>query len=153
MPKAHMSIKEYETGGGVVLHDGQMLLLERPKRGEIRLPKGHIDPGETAAETALREVAEETGYADLEIVADLGVHVVEFEYQDRYYRRHEHYFLMRLVSEREVPRSPEDEAQFRVCWTPQARAPELLTYLAEQTVAQAALTHIHNTKSATADGP
>jgi 8-oxo-dGTP pyrophosphatase MutT (NUDIX family) len=130
---------EYTTGGGVVLHNGKMLLLERPARGEIRLPKGHIDPGETAAEAALREVAEETGYGDLEIIHDLGVRLVEFEYQGDHYRRHEHYFVMRLRSAQQVTRAPEDEAQFRVWWAPQASAPGALTFEAEQAVAQAAL--------------
>ena len=45
----------YVAAGGVIIHDGQMLLLDRPHRGEIRLPKGHVDPGESHDETALRE--------------------------------------------------------------------------------------------------
>ena len=67
-----MKSVDYVAAGGVIIRDGQMLLLDRPRRGEIRLPKGHVDPGETHDETALRESAEETGYADLEIVEDLG---------------------------------------------------------------------------------
>ena len=55
-----MVIKRYETGGGVVVHEGKVLLLDRPKRGEVRLPKGHIDPGETPEMTALRETTEES---------------------------------------------------------------------------------------------
>ncbi len=56
----------------VVFRGIQVLLLARPRKGEIRLPKGHIDPDETPVETALRETVKETGYANLEIVADLG---------------------------------------------------------------------------------
>lgn len=134
-----MAVIEYTTGGGVVLHKGKMLLLERPARKEIRLPKGHVDPGETVEETALREVSEETGYGDLEIVHDLGVRVVEFDHQDDHYRRREHYFVMRLASERRVARSPEDEEQFRIWWAAAQTAPEMLTFPAEQAVAQAAL--------------
>ncbi len=36
-------------------------VLVREKNGSYGLPKGHVEPGETLAETALREVREETG--------------------------------------------------------------------------------------------
>ncbi|MEX1020848.1 MAG: NUDIX domain-containing protein [Litorilinea sp.] len=149
-----MALIEYATGGGVVIEDAQiegvqtegtgraqarMLILDRPTRQEIRLPKGHIDPGETAESAALREVAEETGYEDLEIVADLGVRTVEFDYGADHYRRQEHYFVMRLRSHRQRPRPPHDAAQFRVLWVPLAEAPGQLTFAAEQEVARAAI--------------
>ena len=150
----YMALIEYATGGGVVIaeaHTGdaqtagtengqsRMLILDRPTRGEVRLPKGHIDPGETAESAALREVAEETGYEDLEIVADLGVRTVEFDYGADHYRRQEHYFVMRLRSQRQRPRPPHDAAQFRVLWVPLDDAPGLLTFAAEQEVARDAI--------------
>ena len=36
-------------------------VLVREKNGSYGLPKGHVEPGETLAQTALREVREETG--------------------------------------------------------------------------------------------
>lgn len=48
--------------GAVVLVRGEgKVALRRSADGAIVLPKGHIEPGEAAYETALREVAEETG--------------------------------------------------------------------------------------------
>ena len=44
----------------------QFLLMEHPDR--LDLPKGHVDPGETEAACALRELEEETG---------IGVHDIE----------------------------------------------------------------------------
>ena len=74
-----MKTKRYSAAGGVALDSAQRaLLIERVvvRDGidvhEVRLPKGHIDPGESAAEAALRETCEETGYCLLDIVADLG---------------------------------------------------------------------------------
>lgn len=50
---------------GAVLYtveNGQrQYVLVREKNGSYGLPKGHVEPGETLAETALREVREETG--------------------------------------------------------------------------------------------
>lgn len=134
-----MARKQYAAAGGVVIDDERMLLLDRPLRREVRLPKGHIDPGETAAQAALRETTEESGYNDLEILDDLGSQVVRFTFQDNDFIRTEHYFLMRLASPRTTPRNPKDEAQFTPIWLPLAEAVRRLTFDAEQQVAQRAI--------------
>ncbi len=62
------------AAGGVVwrLVDGKLrlLLIHRTRYRDVTLPKGKVDPGETLAETAVREILEETG-----IRVDLGVPV------------------------------------------------------------------------------
>ncbi len=131
-----MATKSYATGGGVVIHRGRMLLLDRPSRGEVRLPKGHVDPGETAREAALREITEESGYSDLQIVADLGEQLVEFEHGGDQYRRTERYYLMALVGEQKLPRDAHDAEQFDPLWVPLEEAAERLTFEAEQRVAR-----------------
>ncbi|MFO1122704.1 MAG: NUDIX domain-containing protein [Hyphomicrobiales bacterium] len=59
-----------------VWRDGRVLLIERakPPLGIWSLPGGHVEPGETAAEAARRELAEETG-----IVAQLETFVGFYE--------------------------------------------------------------------------
>ncbi|MFN2114867.1 MAG: NUDIX domain-containing protein, partial [Anaerolineae bacterium] len=79
----------YAAAGGVVVDGGRVLLLDRPSRGEVRLPKGHIEPDESSADAALRETAEESGYGDLRIEADLGNQLVSFEYEGQRYLRDE----------------------------------------------------------------
>jgi 8-oxo-dGTP pyrophosphatase MutT (NUDIX family) len=60
-----------KAGGGLVLNPfGKVLLIFR--RGVWDLPKGKQDVGETLAQTALREVREETGLPDLKIIEKLG---------------------------------------------------------------------------------
>ncbi|MGH3859457.1 NUDIX hydrolase [Actinokineospora sp.] len=64
------------SAGGLVLDaaTGQVALIGRlDRRGRLlwSLPKGHIEPGETPEQTAVREVAEETGIEG-EVVQPLG---------------------------------------------------------------------------------
>ncbi len=57
--------KAVYAAGAVIwrLVDGKLriLLIHRTKYRDITLPKGKVDPGEMLAETAVREVHEETG--------------------------------------------------------------------------------------------
>ncbi len=50
-----------EAAGGVVVRDGMVLLVHRPRYDDWTLPKGKLDPGESFEDAALREVEEETG--------------------------------------------------------------------------------------------
>jgi len=59
-----------KAGGGLVINPfGKVLLIFR--RGVWDLPKGKQDPGESLAQTAVREVHEETGLSDLKIIEKL----------------------------------------------------------------------------------
>jgi len=143
-----MTTKTYRSAGGVVIDGDRMLLLDRPLRREVRLPKGHIDPGETATIAALRETTEESGYGDLEIVADLGSQVVKFNYLGDDYVREEHYYLMRLVSERTIRRTRKDETQFKPIWVFLDEAAARLTFPAEQQFAQRAVDIVRRQQTA-----
>ena len=120
----------YVAAGGVVTHEGRVLVLRRPGRDEVRLPKGHIDPGETAQETALREVCEESGYADLALQADLGTQVVEFDYKEQHVIRSERYFLIELADGSSPPGAGEE--QFEPAWLTWEEAQAELTFESER---------------------
>ncbi len=49
------------AAGGVVVRDGRVAVVHRPRYDDWTLPKGKLDPGEEFEEAALREVEEETG--------------------------------------------------------------------------------------------
>jgi 8-oxo-dGTP pyrophosphatase MutT (NUDIX family) len=121
----------YTAAGGVVVDDGQVLVLRRPSRDEVRLPKGHVEKGETPQETALREVTEESGYATLEVIADLGIQVVEFDYADTHVVRDERYYLMALREAVQIAREAK-EHQFVPDWLSWTDALAALTYEAER---------------------
>lgn len=141
--KRHMTPKKYhQTAGGVVVNDnGEFLTLERRviRDGhlvhEIRLPKGHIEPGETPEETAVREVCEESGYCDLEIVADLGTTRSKYVFKGIEHERDERYFLMRLLrNERRPPQTPpeSEESLYTPLWLCPEEAIQRLTYPSER---------------------
>ena len=144
-----MGTRKYQAAGGVVIQKGvipgldetraYVLLLDRPDRNEVRLPKGHIDPGENVEETALRETVEEAGFADLTVLADLGSSQVEFDYKGNHYIRGEHYFLMTLRSPRQSQRPANDAEQFHPLWVELDEAASRLTFAAEQQVVQKAV--------------
>ncbi len=102
--RAGNTLREYRAAGGIVQDDtGRVLLIERLiiRNGdlahEIRLPKGHVEAGETDEQAALREVCEETGYCGVAVIADLGEGFTQFVREDIHVRRCEHYYLMRLT--------------------------------------------------------
>lgn len=144
-----MQVREYAAAGGVVVDDaGRVLLLERwlerngaPFR-ELRLPKGHVEDGETDEQAALRETCEESGYCALQVVADLGAAVTEFDLPGERVRRTEHYYLMQLTDpQRGEPnfQGPE-EALFRPVWVSDLGAAEQqLTFASEIQFATRAL--------------
>lgn len=61
--------RQAPAAGGVVVIDNQFVAIER--HGIPDLPKGHIEKGETPEVAAVREVEEETGIKDLEIIREL----------------------------------------------------------------------------------
>lgn len=55
---------EIAAVGAIAVRDGALLLIRRghaPSRGRWSLPGGRVEPGETAHEAVIREMAEETG--------------------------------------------------------------------------------------------
>jgi 8-oxo-dGTP diphosphatase len=49
------------AAGGILVRDGRVAVIHRPKYDDWSFPKGKLDPGEGFEEAALREVEEETG--------------------------------------------------------------------------------------------
>jgi 8-oxo-dGTP pyrophosphatase MutT (NUDIX family) len=64
------------SAGGVVVRGEQLVAIVPTRRAAdgsrvLALPKGHVDPGETPIQAAVREVREETGIV-AEPIAELG---------------------------------------------------------------------------------
>lgn len=66
-------MKIRNCAGGIVLGDSGTVALVRNRIETLWFfPKGHADEGETDEETARREIQEETGLTNLELIDDLG---------------------------------------------------------------------------------
>ncbi len=62
--------KRYAVRG--VIHYGNKLLMVQTNRGDYKFPGGGKEKGETDQEALLREIAEETGFVDVNIGPELG---------------------------------------------------------------------------------
>lgn len=134
---------EEVSAGGVVIRDRQGALevaVIRPRGKKVwALPKGHLDAGETAEQTAAREVHEETG---LSVTLEKPLGEVRYVYQwaGRKVFKRVHFFLFRYASGEIDDLEPTmrlevDEAR----WVPLEDAPSLLAYEGEREMARKAL--------------
>jgi 8-oxo-dGTP pyrophosphatase MutT (NUDIX family) len=131
-----MSTERERSYGGVVVRDGEVLVITPAGRPRVRtLPKGGANAGESREATALREVREETG-----VVARLVEHLGDVDY---WYRRRGvrvfktvRFYLCDYVSGDTADHDHEvDAAQ----WIPLERARSELSYPGERDMIERAL--------------
>ena len=118
-----------EAAGGYVVRQtdagNQVLMILR--RGVWDLPKGKIDEGETPAECALREVAEETGAEGLTIRRGVGLTLHTCVENGAPVRKTTWWFLMSTTSDMFTPEA--EEQIERVEWIPWDRARTVVGYV------------------------
>ena len=137
-----MAIEREFSAGGVVVRNMRgrpYMAAVRVKNGTVlALPKGHIDPGESAAEAAAREVREETGVVGtlIEKIDDI-----------RYWYVRDGQRVLKVVSfflfsYRSGSVKDHDHEVVSAEWVPLAEAPTLLSYRGEKEVAAAAQSRV-----------
>jgi 8-oxo-dGTP pyrophosphatase MutT (NUDIX family) len=124
--------------GGVVVHEGKLLVITPAGKRVTGLPKGGPNPGETPEETAVREVREETG-----ISATVRERLGDVRYWYRRGGRKVHktvtFFLCDFVSGSTRDHDHEvDEAR----WIALADAPGVLSYRGERALIQRLLSKL-----------
>ena len=141
------------SAGGVVVSveaNRPSLVVGMRRRGRDAvtwtLPKGTPDPGETIEETALREVAEETGL-EVRIVEPL--RAIEYDFVQDGARIHKtvHYFLMEPIG---GDLSLHDTEFEKVRWVLFDEAGGLLTFATERELVAEAAGHLGAIEGASA---
>ncbi len=101
-------------------------LLIRDPYANWGLPKGHLEPKETPAQAAAREVTEETGLTGLAILDSLPT--IDWYFRDRGQLVHKfcHFFLMESAAGEARPQL--DEGISACVWLPVGDAIRTVTY-------------------------
>ena len=108
------------AAGGVVVRDGRLLLVHRPKYDDWTFPKGKCEPGETDEACAVREVEEETG-----LRCELGTELTSTHYTDSRGRpKRVRWWRMEPVAGEFTPTDEVDEIR----WLTREEAAALLSY-------------------------
>ncbi len=103
----------------------EILLVHRNRHHDTSLPKGKVDPGETLPETAVREIAEETG-----LLVGLGTPLGVVEYELPGGRQKVVYYWAAEVDEQAIANSTfaSNEEVERITWMTLDRARDELSY-------------------------
>jgi 8-oxo-dGTP pyrophosphatase MutT (NUDIX family) len=129
------TVHEYSAGGLVVDDlDGETpvvaLIRTANRRGRTRwgMPKGHIEIGEQPEQTAIREIAEETGIYGA-VLAPLGDCDYWFPSQDWMVHKTVHHYLLRFV---DGELCADDHEVVEVAWVPLDELSSRLTHASER---------------------
>jgi 8-oxo-dGTP pyrophosphatase MutT (NUDIX family) len=128
------------SAGGVLVRRDEVAVIVPVRRAAggrkvLALPKGHVDPGETAEQAALREVREETGMTG-EVVEQLGEVRYWYQRSGKKIPKLVTFFLLDYRSGSEADHDTEVE---EVRWLPLAQAATQLSYRGEREMVQRAM--------------
>ena len=96
------------TSGGIVFRltrdkkDIEVLLIQDSKN-RWTIPKGHIEPGETARQTAVREIGEEAGLQHVKVLTWLGKIHFKYRRMDKLVLMTTQIYLVRALDANERP--------------------------------------------------
>ncbi|NYD34984.1 NUDIX domain-containing protein [Actinomycetospora corticicola] len=117
----------HAAGGVVVDPRGHVVVVSQRSR-TWSLPKGHVEDGESVLGAARREIHEECGLADLDLVQELGSFSRMAVRRGLPEYKTITLFLFRSPT---APLAPLDPANPEARWVPAAEVPDLLSHPAD----------------------
>ncbi len=117
------------SAGGIVfrrLDEGTRYLLIRDSYDNWGFPKGHLEDGESPAQAALRETAEETGLEHLALQGPIRVIDWHFRFRGRHIHKYCHFFLLESPAGEPCPQV--DEGITACQWLTLDQALAILSY-------------------------
>jgi 8-oxo-dGTP diphosphatase len=120
------------AAGGLVVRDGRVLVVHRPKYDDWAFPKGKLEAGESWEEAAVREVEEETG-----LRAEIGPYAGSTHYPLGGETKEVRYYLMSAGGEAR-PQNEVDDLR----WVTREEALEVLTYAHDRELVPGALSSL-----------
>lgn len=125
-------LKHFSAGGLLINSKNEILLIHQTARNEWAFPKGTMEEGEEPYSTAIRELHEETGYQNIELLDK------EPFFTDHYMITHPktgeevdktvYYFLFKLTSEEFKQTKEMVDESIEVSWMSIDKALETLTF-------------------------
>ena len=140
-----LPVSNETSAGGIAIYvdDGAAqaaVIGRRNRNGKLEwcLPKGHVEPGETPEEAAIREVEEEAGVS-AEIILALGVIDYWFTGDRRRIHKVVHHFLLETASDEiTTENDPDHEAEVAE-WVALKDLPSRLAFPNERHMAEVAV--------------
>jgi 8-oxo-dGTP pyrophosphatase MutT (NUDIX family) len=113
MQEIRDTAKEIHAAGGLVRNEsGELLMILR--NGKWDLPKGKIDKGESIEQAAVREVQEECGLLQIQLLQPAGTTYHTYADKEQLFLKTTHWFTMSASnSEKLVPQTTEGIEQVK----------------------------------------
>ncbi len=132
-----MAIRTATSAGAIIMREieGELkIALAQHQRAEKTwvLPKGHVEEGETIEEAALREIHEESGLDNVQLIKHLGSFVRESNKSNGDLVQKTIHFFLAYALENRQHTAPTDLLFTEVGWFKPVEAIQLLPYESDQ---------------------
>ncbi|MEI9943002.1 MAG: NUDIX hydrolase [Chitinophagaceae bacterium] len=111
-----------QAAGGLVKNEKDEILMIF-RRGKWDLPKGKLDKGETLEACAVREVEEETGLKNVQLISPLMITHHTYHEGTKFLLKESHWYTMKVEGEQKlVPQTEEEIHEIKWVGTPELDA-------------------------------
>lgn len=146
---ANRAVREYTAGGVVFRRNGDTadILMIQDLMGRWTIPKGHVETGESLEQTAVREVAEETGLTEFIMGEKLDKLHFFYRKEGKLIFMTTYVFLMEAIGNTDAVIPEDSEGIVDAKWFVEDEALKLIEYRDTERLFHVALEKIHGKPS------